>query len=154
ADRLALRRLLIGATGYVKWKLGVGANTEVIVGRDGWLFNFCDVCLLDMLGTAPPTPEVSRWWMAKLDALRRFAQERGVRMTTMVVPRREAVYAELLPAWAQGTGHDTRVGHFLEAARATSLDVIYPLAELRARKSLGKLYYKYDHHFTTLGSRE
>jgi len=154
ADRVALRKVLIGIPGYLKWKLGVGANTEVIVGHDGWMFNFCIVCLDDMRGTAPRRPELAGPWTALLDELRDYAEARGIHMTAMVVPRKEAVYRELLPDWVKGPGRHTNVGHFLEAARATPLDVIYPLEELRARTSDGKLYFKYDHHFTALGARE
>src|SRR5262245_52372003 len=154
ADRLALRHLLIGAVGTIKWTLGVGGKSHLMVGRDGWLFICSDPCLEDIRGTAPPRPAIVRSWTAPLDSLRQFAEARGARMTTMVVPRKEAVYDELLPAWTRGGGRETHAGHFLAAARASGLDAIYPLEELRAQKSAGKLYYRYDHHFTRLGSLE
>jgi alginate O-acetyltransferase complex protein AlgJ len=153
SDHFALRPLLIGAIGYAKWKLGVGANDHVIVGRGGWMFNYCGPCAEDMRGTAPRRADVIESWTAAFDQRLRRLNGRS-RMTVLLVPRKEAVYRDMLPAWALGSGHETHAGHLIEALRGRGVDVLYPLDELRARKEAGKLYYRFDHHFTNLGAVE
>jgi len=154
SDHFALRPLLIGSIGYVKWKLGVGASPQVIVGRDDWMFHACAGCLEDSLGVAQPRTDILQTWTTGFAERARWMNARRTKMVVLLVPKKEAVYPEYLPAWARGSGGSTHVGHLLDAVRGSELDLLYPLAQLRAKKTAGKLYYKFDSHLTMLGGKE
>ncbi len=154
SDHFALRPLLIGSIGYVKWKLGVGASPQVMVGRDDWMFHACAGCLEDSLGVAQPRTDVLQTWTTGFAERARWMNARRTKMVVLLVPKKEAVYPEYLPAWARGSGGSTHVGHLLDAVRGSELDLLYPLAQLRAKKTAGKLYYKFDSHLTMLGGKE
>jgi len=147
SDHFALRPLLIRGMGYVKWKMSVGASGKIFVGRDGWIFNNCGPCDDDLSGFVQQS--LFHNWKTSLSERARWLTGRNTKMVFLVVPRKEAVYPEHLPQWALGAAR--HVGPLVDKLRSPQIDIFYPLKELRAQKTTGKLYYKYDHHFTALG---
>lgn len=73
----------------------------------------------------------------------------GVNVKVMMVPSKTKVYQEYLPAFAQSYDEDKLYGKLLEAFPE---DVLVPVEETLLAHREEMLYYRNDHHWTTLGA--
>ncbi len=132
ADHFPLRDFFVGAHSYWEQALGQNGNSGVYAAKDGYLI------------AAPAKLDETR---AKNNVkyLSDFAQSTGLPASLMVVPSAGYVLEDKLPAVHEPYWDDT----LLEIAKEKM-----PLIDLRQDflEDPDGLYYRTDHHLTSLGS--
>lgn len=130
-----------------------GENEKVLVGREGWLFLRGDSN--DVLGQHAGRVKLGRRdrrsWRRVLAKRRSFAEERGLIWLCVVIPDKEAVYAEHLPTDVKPVARRP-VHQILELAQGSAAPVVYALADLQASKTDGELYPRTDTHWNHRGA--
>jgi alginate O-acetyltransferase complex protein AlgJ len=126
---------------------------KVVVGKDGWLFLRRDTndVIGQHTGRVKLGDEELGRWRRILEARVRAARELKARWHCLVVPDKEAVYAEHLPEEIVPAPQRT-VHQFLQLAEEVGAPVVYALDALVAEKGLGNLYMKTDTHWNQRGA--
>lgn len=150
-DHLAFRERLLAAHAAVRtgW-LEASTTPRVWLGRAGWLFynHHADA---DYLKPGDPTlPARAERWAAALSARRRRLAERGVHFLAVVVPDKQTVYPELVPAAGRRRG-PSPLDELLGRCEP-GIDVVDLREPLRAAKPDGPLYLKTDTHWNDRGA--
>ncbi|MBG9794307.1 preprotein translocase [Paenibacillus dendritiformis] len=139
ADQFAARDAWVGLKSDLERLSGKTENRQVFFGKDDYLFERFQ------------TPGAQ--YEANMDEIRRFAaRHAGVTMHMLLVPYSQAVYADKLPAYAEGTSYDT--AEFIRGtyeALGTAVKPVSVLDALRQRKS-DSLFFRTDHHWTMRGA--
>lgn len=138
ADQIYGKDLFV--TGHVAYNrmLGIKEINGVLIGRDDYLIQ----------DYQEPGDILDK----NLQYIQGFAQEHpDITMTMLLAPNVNAVYPEELPAFAQTYPQDaviTQVENTLTTENMTVVDVTDALLQQKDRG----VYYKTDHHWTTLGA--
>jgi hypothetical protein len=126
-------------------------------GRDGWLFLRGDTndALGQHTGRVVLDREQARRWRRVWRGRARLTRRIGAAHLQLVVPDKEAVYAELyaelLPPGA-ALALRRPVHRLLELAQRLGIDLVYPLDEMRAEHPAGPMFAKTDSHWTAIGA--
>jgi alginate O-acetyltransferase complex protein AlgJ len=123
-------------------------------GRDGWLFVSGDSndVIAQHTGSYQPGVDWERQWSKLLRRRRRLMRRTGTDWFHMVIPDREAVYAEMLPPQVVPAARRP-VHRLLELAAAERVEIFYPLDELRAAGTpKSPVYMQMDTHWNARGS--
>ena len=129
-------------------------NVGAVEGRDGWLFLSGDSndVIGQHTGLYEPDREWNRDWSRILRRRRRLMRRLRAEWVCMVVPDKEAVYADKLPPHLVPAPRRP-VHRLLEIAEAEGVEIIYPLAELRAgRTPKTPVYTPTDSHWNARGA--
>lgn len=133
-------------------------DTDVIAGKDGWLFlNAGSNNVVDQHTgrRRMPQHDIDAWHAALADRVA-WAAERGVAYRAIFVPDSHAVYSDKLPdeiAARLIPGDERPVPAMIAALRPPVRDaVLYPLAELIAAKPQDETFQRGDTHWTEFGS--
>lgn len=130
-----------------------GENEKVLVGRRGWLFLRGDSN--DVLGQHTGRVKLGRKerrsWGRVLAKRRSIAEEQGVIWLCVVIPDKEALYSEYLPAEVKPVPRRP-VHQVLDLADGSGAPVVYALANLQASKGDGELYLRTDTHWSHRGA--
>lgn len=129
-------------------------NVGALEGRDGWLFLSGDSndVMAQHTGRYEPDREWSRDWSRILRRRRRLMRRLGAEWVCVVVPDKEAVYADKLPPELVPVPRRP-VHRLLEIAAAEGVEIVYPLAELRAaRTPEAPVYTATDSHWNARGA--
>jgi GT2 family glycosyltransferase len=126
---------------------------RVVVGRDGWLFLKEDSndALGQHTGRVKFSPQDKEQLAALLRERRALVESYGCIWLTAVVPDKEAVYAEFLPAGVVPVSRRP-IHDFLEIAAAEGAPALYLLDDLQAAKPEGDLYMRTDTHWNHRGA--
>ena len=151
SDQFPARDIFVGIKGVAEIALFKGENNDVIRGKEGYL--------------VPKDPmdkdfnEAREQMNKNIDEISDFAgamHQMGVPVTLAVAGRSADVLGTYLPATYPRTFSDKLwtlfVGLADYAPNVARLDLTDPLRQLIERGSAGQLYYKTDHHWTTLGA--
>lgn len=135
ADHFPLRDFFVGVHAYYEQAIGLNGNSGIYAGKDGYLI--ARPAVLDKTQAAN-----------NVTYLRQFAESTGLPASLMVVPYAGYVLEDKLPAIHETYWDDT----LMEIARegAGEMNVI-DLRQDFLQDSEG-LYYRTDHHLTSLGS--
>jgi hypothetical protein len=139
----------------VSWSVAslAGENEKVLAGREGWLFLRGDSN--DVLGQHTGRVRLGRRerrsWRRVLAKRRSIAEEQGVVWLCVVIPDKEALYAEHLPAEVKPVARRP-VHQILELADGSGAPVLYALGDLQASKAEGELYPRTDTHWSHRGA--
>ena len=152
-DRFGLRPTLIRWHNFVLLRgLGLSPTPQVVLGDDGWLFEGGPRVLAYHLARAPFAPDVLAAWHAALEGRRRWLAQQGAQYLLVLVPDKQTIYPEHLPARLRGQGA-TRLDALLGAFAG---DPDSPLLDLRPAliraKGSGLLYQRTDTHWNDLGA--
>ena len=122
-------------------------------GRDGWLFLTGDSndVLGQHTGAVIPDRRWERRWSRLLRGRARLARRRDLTYGHVIVPDKEAVYADLLPPEIVPAPRRP-VHRLLELGRRAGVEIAYPLDELVAERSWGPIFYPTDTHWTGRGA--
>jgi hypothetical protein len=135
ADHFPLRDFFVGVHAYYEQALGLNGKSGIYAGKDGYLI--ARPATLDEANAAN-----------NVKYLRQFAESTGLPASVMVVPYAGYVLESKLPAICEAYWDDT----LMEIAQngAGEMDFI-DLRQDFLQDSEG-LYYRTDHHLTSLGS--
>jgi alginate O-acetyltransferase complex protein AlgJ len=146
-------------TSFERMRWGAQAPTlpepRLLEGRDGWAF-LCDDAngnLDQLLGELHFTEPDLRDYRAILLARQRHLARLGIPYLFAVVPSKEAIYPEHLPASSPQVGIPRLTGQLVEALRDTEVQIVDLHGPLRATALAGgELYYLRDCHWTFDGA--
>lgn len=145
-DRLALRTAAITGRARLLSLLGESGSTQVICGREGFLF------FAEALEEPPLTETEQAALIERLRALESALAAQGRRLIVLIAPDKAAVYPELLPYYILPDETDSLAG--LNAAMtAAGLTVLDAQTLLKAHKGEGLLYFTGDSHWNARGAR-
>lgn len=145
SDRFGFRPLLISAVNSAKLILGGHPNVGIAVGKQGWLYARRGVAGL-LHG-----PFIQDYAQAFVDRAR-WSEAQGAHFVFFVVPRKETIYREYVPDWMKPVGPFTFIGSLRSSLRDNLVDVFYPDQALLDAKKEGKIFYRYDTHWTPIGA--
>jgi alginate O-acetyltransferase complex protein AlgJ len=133
--------------------LGESPVTDVIVGRNGWLFfsNPADgLDIRNFSGHWPHEPAAVDGWLSGQEGRRRQYARLGARYLIAVAPDKQSLYPEFVP-FRYGPPAPGVMGELL--ARVSSYPDL-PILDLRPalREGGGELYYKGDTHWNGRGA--
>lgn len=133
-------------------------NSDVLVGKDGWLFleGGSNDVLDQHTGRRRMPPQDVDAWHAALAGRIAWAADRGITYRAIFVPDSQAVYREKLPddIAAQLIPDDQRPVPTMIAALPPDVKgpVLYPLDELVAASAENETFQRGDTHWTEFGS--
>ncbi len=128
-------RFLRGHSLVKLFGFGVSPTPTVLVGRDGWLFFTGSRTVEDVRGLVPFSAGELVRWREMLEQRSRLLAERGSHYVYVIVPNKEEMYPERLPAHLRQLG-ERRIDQFVEHMRAHSdVDVLDLREALRAARA-------------------
>lgn len=155
-DRFGFRQTLIGWQARFKVNvLGVSSSRQVIVGKEGWLFQPPhDSSLETYRGPRPLTPQQLAQWQHVLETRRAWLEARGIPYLFVIAPEKNSVYPEYMPDSMSARGpHESRVDQLLAFMRERSDVKILDLrSALREAKGRARLYHRTDTHWNDYGA--
>lgn len=139
------RGLLAGGAG--------NSSSEVIVGRDGWLFYSGERVIDDYRCTRPFGEEELEAWRLALQQRHDWLAARGIRYLVVVVPNKHTIYGQYLPASVKKIGDQSRLDQL--AARLQSHSTV-ELVDIRpallAADGTCRTFAKTDTHWNEFGA--
>ena len=154
-DHFGLRGSLIILQALIKVKvLGVSSSSEVVVGKNGWLYFTGDYSLDNYRGLCPFRPEELAQWVRLFQARQNWLEGRGIAFAVVVAPDKQTIYPENLPESIGPRGRTTRLDQLATALRQnTNVKIIDLRAALIAAKAASPhpLYYLTDSHWNGYG---
>ncbi len=148
SDHLPLRAQLLTASNTLKSELLHGQSSNVIVGKEGWLFFASEAG--DYLGTNAMTEDQLKAFAVTLSLMQERVEENGGRFSFVPMPNKSSVYPEYMPAQYRRAEESNlrRIQALLPAYGVRFTDM---LELLTARKEEG-LYHRRDSHWNYLGA--
>lgn len=145
-SRFFLRQELISAHADVNALLQSSGSTEVILGKDGWLFFGQEQA--DFSGAAPMTDEELAAAAKTLADLRDACAERGMDFVFLCAPNKSTVYPEQMGHPGTGALHDyQRLYALLNEMGIKTVDILP-----RFREADAQLYFAHDSHWNSRGA--
>jgi len=154
-DRAGFRSALVLAGSAIEvYLFGHSTNRDVVPGRDGWLFYAGDRTLEQMNGTDVFTQAALDRWIDRFEARRDWLARRGIPFLVVIVPNKERVYHEFLPASAGALAPVTRLTQIRErlTQRGSSLQLLDLTDALLAAKAHTQVYARRDTHWSGAGA--
>lgn len=98
-DGAGLRNAMVFADSALRvYGLRQSTNDAVVLGRDGWLFHAGDRTFEQLRGEDRFTPAQLDRWIDAMERRQAWLAARGIAFLVVVVPNKERVYADMLPA--------------------------------------------------------
>ncbi|MDR3460448.1 MAG: alginate O-acetyltransferase [Verrucomicrobiae bacterium] len=127
-------------------------GSDVIVGRDDWLFYTADGMVDHYRGVRQFTTQDLLDWETLLEQRRDWLARRGIQYIFIVAPDKQTIYSETLPAWMTKVRPNTKLDQFFAWMRAHStVDVLDLRPALRDARRIAPTYYKTDTHWNLFG---
>lgn len=147
-DRFPFRSQVLAFAGLIKGELFHNATSNVIVGRDGWLFY--EEESPDYLDTNAFTDNQVKAFAVTLSLMEERVEQDGGRFLFVPVPNKSSIYGEYMPAnYVQAdTNNLTRVTGAMNEYGISFLDM---RAVLLAHKDEG-IYHVRDSHWNYIGA--
>ncbi len=154
-DHFALRAQLIDWRTRLLWNgFGTPGFSTAIAGTNDWLFYAEDGSLDDWIQTEPFPEEELSDWTDTLMKRRAFLTRRGIPYLFVLVPDKQMVYPEFMPASLARLRSDYRADQLMAYMRRVAPD--FQFLDLRtpllAAKSTELLYHRYDTHWNDRGA--
>jgi len=159
SERLLLRGPMIHINNSMRYRIfGISAVPNVIVGRQGWLFQAREN---EAPGTARYFPSIGLFsseeldrWRASIYERRRWLGARGIGYLFIPVPDKSSIYPEYLPENLHGFYRQSRLDQLIEFLKKNSdLPVLDLRPALLAAKRTLRVYAKTDSHWNEWGAR-
>lgn len=156
-DAFPGRSALIGAGNTLLWRLGLLRSSRVIEGSENWLFlgDFQQQTIAKSRGLVPFTPERASRWAEQYETVRAGVAEHGAELRLVLVPDKQTVYPQQLPAWARPGPGERRsmTDQIVEALRGRGTNGVLDLRPvLRAAASRQQVYWRTDSHWNPAGA--
>ena len=154
SDHFGFRNRLIRL--HHKWERDIfreSSFSEVVVGRDGWLFYGGRRMIDNYRGASLFTTKELVAWRQLLEARRDWLAQRGIRYLFIVAPNKESIYPEQLPEWLAGPVATRKLDQFMAHMRAhSSVEVLDLRPALLEAKKEERAYLLTDSHWNAFGA--
>lgn len=152
-DHFGFRNQLIRWHNVLKAKvLHTAPNSEVVIGKDGWLY-FAGQLNIELYRSETPMPEeILDGWELFLTEVNEFLADRGIPYLLVIAPAKPTIHPEHLPDWVFRVRETTRLDQFLERMARTDVDVLDLRPGLLAANAVKPTYSKTDSHWSAWGS--
>ena len=129
----------------------VSGNEVAVAGFDGYLFigNGANLWERQYLGELSIPDGWAATWRAMFQARQAEAARRGLVLSNLIVPEKQALYAKR--RWTQGVDASRRPVNVLLTHLTPAERVLYPLLLLREAAALGPTYHRHNSHWTPSG---
>lgn len=154
-DNFGLRdRLVIAYNALFVKVFASSPRSDVILGRDNWLFLRTDRVLEDFMGLRLKTDTELARIKNTLESRQAWLAEKHIRYLFVPIPNKINVYPEKLPPSHQKAGGETAYDQLTRylAAKAPDVNLVALLPIFREEKRNGQLYYKTDTHWNEYGA--
>lgn len=127
-------------------------TSNVIAGKDGWVYSVETVD--DYMDTNAMSEEELKALGCTLSLIQEKVKLSGGDFLFVPVPNKNTIYSEYMPLRYQKAEKNNlmRVYERLEAVDVAYIDLKQDLLSVKEEKTLDRLYYKRDTHWTTLGA--
>ena len=147
------RSRLIHLTSNVRYRLGDRVFPKVIVGQNGWLIYTGEGDIQDYQKAEQFTKKELAQFRKNLDALSAAYAKKGITLLVIVVPNKNTIYPERVPAQVRVIGTESRLEQltsYLQAHGKTQVLDLRPA--LTAAKGGHEIYYATDTHWNGYGA--
>lgn len=153
-DHFGFRRLLLRRYLRIKHKwFGSPPATDVIIGRDGWLYSAAESMVAHHIRALSFSPDELRDWQTLLEQRRDWLARRDIAYVFVIAPDKHSIYPEHLPEWLrQGPGPSKLDQLATHLAANSSVRFVDLRPALRAVRGHEPLYYMTDTHWNPAGS--
>ncbi|MBQ6570454.1 MAG: hypothetical protein IJL87_09375 [Clostridia bacterium] len=147
-DHLPLRAQLLTASNSVKGELLKGQTSNVIVGKDGWLFFASEAA--DYMGTNAMTDEQIKSVAVTLSLIQEQVTANGGRFTFVAMPNKSSVYSDYMP-FQYRKAQQSNLTRILAALPEYKVNYTDMLAVLSSHRDEG-VYHRRDSHWNYRGA--
>ena len=150
ADRIPFRAQLLSAANFLKGELLHAESSNVIVGREGWLFFNSERD--DYLDTNALTDNQIRSIAVVLSLAEENVTSRGGSFTFVPMPNKASVYGEYMPAAYRGA-RENNLTRLMTALKEYGVNFVDMKQVMLNAKAEGKqVYHRRDSHWNYLGA--
>ena len=153
-DGAGLRNAMVFADSAMRvYVLRQSTNDAVVLGREGWLFHAGDRTFEQLRGEDRFTPAQLDRWIVRMEQRRAWLAARSIALLLVIVPNKERVYAELLPATHAQVGPVSRQAQLVQRLRerGSPLELLDLTDTLVAAKRDMQVFAKHDTHWSGSG---
>jgi hypothetical protein len=157
-DHFGFRNTLIRglALGRFHGGLGMDRETNIIIGKDGFLFYPSSVQdgFLAERNLDPFSPRQLDEWQQLLERRNKFFTDHGIPFIVVIPPDKQSIYPEMMPEEFSRLGPKTRLDQLIERLRETHSPVrlVDVRPALLEAKKYRRIYYKTDTHWNDYGA--
>jgi hypothetical protein len=127
-------------------------STNVYVGRDHWLFYAGNRIPADLLHADPLSPTTLAAWSRGIAERREWLAKRGIRYLFVLTPDKRTINPDKLPPFYQLPRPGLTRRQQLDRQLAGEPGYLDLTNALRAERSQGQIYYRFDTHWNRLGA--
>lgn len=147
------RRKLILNFANLRLALGERVFPNTIIGQDAWFFMTAEHALEDYQGTARLTPEQLADTSARLWDLKNKLEARGAKLIVLIVPNKQTIYSDKMPAEIAPLTPLNRLAQFYEENARSGPPVLMDLRPLlTAGRETREVYARTDTHWNNYGA--
>ncbi|NCP88009.1 MAG: hypothetical protein CO094_14150 [Anaerolineae bacterium CG_4_9_14_3_um_filter_57_17] len=147
------RRKLILNYANLRLALGDQSFSNMLVGKDGWLFMTTEKTLEDFQGISRLKPEELSRISAQLWSLKARLDARGATLIVLIVPNKQTVYPDKLPDAIFPLSPVNRMTQFYDENAQNGPPVLMDIRPLLAQARLTRdVYLKTDTHWNVYGA--
>ncbi len=154
-DHFGFRSTLVSINYLFKHKLlGVSPSSQVILGKEGWLYYTGDSSVEDYRGITQFDEDKLQRWLFAFELKRKWLELQGIKYLFVIAPNKESVYPEYLPnslgtRVRNETALDDFLGYFKKYSKVGIIDL---RPDLLAAKKDRILYFRTDTHWNNYGA--
>lgn len=153
-DHFGFRKWLVTGNFLLKHQLlGVSPSSQVIVGKDGWLFYTGEGEVNDSRAITRFEGERLEHWARSLEMKRVWLEKQGIHYLFVIAPNKSTVYREFMPDSHNRVREKTGIDDLIDYLRAnTRVAVVDVRPALQAAKTTERLYHRTDTHWNDYGA--
>jgi len=153
-DHFGFRAALLRAGGYIGVKYAnVPLSPYVIIGKEGWLFLKSGQTEDNFHGGPVLSNADLERWKRSLERRQELLARRGIQFLFVIAPDKQTIYPEYLPDKYRRP-HDPTPAQLLVnyLAAHSNVHVLSLVEPLMNAKGSGRLYFRNDTHWNTMGA--
>ena len=153
SDRFPYREKIIRTVSKVLYQLGISISSDVLVGREGWLFlKKTSNILNESRGIQKLSDLQLKQWVQTYTKRKEKLEANGTQLFLVFIPNKHTVYPRYLPDWFVKSG-ETITDQIVTELQNKNIDNIIdlrPALSQIARQE--KLYNKFNSHWNDIGA--
>jgi alginate O-acetyltransferase complex protein AlgJ len=147
------RNLIRWHTKLVGKTLGKNPSSNVVEGKEGWLFLGENGTIEDYRGMLPFTPQQLERWREGLERRRAWLARQGIHYLFVLCPDKHSIYAEYMPDRINRVRTQSRLDQFMEYMKKHSrVEILDLRPALLESKKQHLCYQPRDTHWNSIGA--